>query len=655
MCLSLLSLQIRAFLSSEDSLPDQLGGSKAKFLRSQDTVLTTAKDIELGIEGRHRYFDTSGDDHFWKLGFLGSGGSGDVEKVVLRLSLGVYARKRFRRPRITTREWVAKFKQFEREIDALKRLQHHHLVEIVGSYSDRLSLAFIMRLVADYNLLTFLQSLKGPDQLPALRSFYGCLASTVAYLHSREVYHMDIKLENILINNGDLYVADFGSAHDWSKKEQSTTVTNTPRAPWYQPPELAKYHCAPRNWATDIWSLGVVFLEMTSVLRGKSIQAFRRYLTENGTLHQYVFNNASATASWTEILRKCESPDFDNEPLMWIYGMTRPTAPDRPRASKLLELIHDSSAGEQFRRSCCSERIREVVEDSSNTSTLWQGFDEKDKDEDLLIQRLLESEQTPHSFQLQRASTNRSIEDWLSNEDSVDMDALDVTEDHLRGDNDLPFDLIEDGIGGVTSQFPFELTEDAISETKFQSFATPAIPERLRGFDVSGRSSALPGAWDDWDEPDEESMAYELALDDLDSDDSELTVKPIIDRKELVTILEEQSASGASSSPTSSGYENGSRLSQPAGELQPGTAAPDLIATEHIRHWASGIRNVAGLKVTELKLQTVILTFYPAICAQPNLAFCFQNLRIRGRHSSHPVYRSGFFTYVSRYSLYPDK
>lgn len=213
------------------------------------------------------------------------------------------------------------------EISALKRLSHRHLVEIVGSYTDEQCYAFLMKPVADCNLHTYLSKMKA-NLFPTLRTFFGCLAEAVAYLHFQKIHHMDIKPQNILINEGEIYLADFGAAHDWTGKERSTTWASMPRTISYCPPEVGRDPNAPRNYATDIWSLGVVFLEMVTVLRNGKLKAFRAFLTQHGTKHQFVWGNAPATYKWLEILRQSDAgPECDNEPLSWVKDMLERRGP----------------------------------------------------------------------------------------------------------------------------------------------------------------------------------------------------------------------------------------------------------------------------------------------------------------------------------------
>ena len=77
---------------------------------------------------------------------------------------------------------------------------------------------------------------------------------------------------------------DFGTAFDWSKTGQSMTRSNAGdvRTPRYQSPEVAdgEFHRS-----SDMWSLGVVFLEMVTILRGKTLQQMDEFLAAPGRCH----------------------------------------------------------------------------------------------------------------------------------------------------------------------------------------------------------------------------------------------------------------------------------------------------------------------------------------------------------------------------------
>lgn len=80
----------------------------------------------------------------------------------------------------------------------------------------------------------------------------------VQYLHYNKVIHRDIKSENILIDNGKIYLADFGTCCILPEFEYfGKTVIGTP---YYISPEIIEGK--EYTYQTDIYSLGCLFCEI---------------------------------------------------------------------------------------------------------------------------------------------------------------------------------------------------------------------------------------------------------------------------------------------------------------------------------------------------------------------------------------------------------
>jgi serine/threonine protein kinase len=87
-------------------------------------------------------------------------------------------------------------------LSLFKGLNHSHLVQLIGSYSLPESINLLMTPVADEDLSTFLSSVPhNPENKTLVRSFFGCLASALNYLHEGGVCHKNVKPSNILISN----------------------------------------------------------------------------------------------------------------------------------------------------------------------------------------------------------------------------------------------------------------------------------------------------------------------------------------------------------------------------------------------------------------------------------------------------------------------
>jgi len=215
---------------NDENLPDVIKGhdKRAKFLSLQDMVLCRQDDISaLEVGGTHLHLHAFGDTYFTSDGKLGEGGFGKVYRVHSRLSLREYALKLIYRG-VSALKDAENCRQFESELQALKRLSHRHIVRLVGSYTDAKHLGLIMTPIADMNLNDFLR-LPNTDPIlrkRQLRSYFGCLATALAYLHTRQVRHNDIKPHNVLLKDSSVYMSDFGTSRIRSGGDESTTPSS---------------------------------------------------------------------------------------------------------------------------------------------------------------------------------------------------------------------------------------------------------------------------------------------------------------------------------------------------------------------------------------------------------------------------------------------
>jgi serine/threonine protein kinase len=162
------------------------------------------------------------------------------------------------------------------EVSHLTRLNHSHIVRVIGTYVKGRELSILLYPVADYNLETFLDEYRATPEKSDLwismrysrDRLYCCLSSAVQFIHRNLTKHMDIKPQNILIQqmydrHYHVYVADFGIARSYETPEEIETDGRTSFTKRYAAPEVVNK--GPRGLPADIFSLGCVFLEITSI------------------------------------------------------------------------------------------------------------------------------------------------------------------------------------------------------------------------------------------------------------------------------------------------------------------------------------------------------------------------------------------------------
>ncbi|OCL02092.1 kinase-like protein, partial [Glonium stellatum] len=334
--------------------------ARAKFLEHQHLVLSPQAASVESNEHPHRHFSDDGNMHFVPIKKLGSGAYGQVDHVWSRLSANEYARKRISRGRTFQRDKKA-IQDFEKELRTLKKLSHRHLVSYVGSYTDPKYVAILMAPVADMNLMEYLKIDPFPiDQLATLRHYFGCLASALVYLHANKIRHKDIKPHNILVHLDNILISDFGTSLDWSDRSCSASQGKPATfSPKYCAPEVREHMI--RGSSADIYSLGYVFLEMLTVLRGQSLEKINDI---QSTVNPEDYPNTAQRAGelWIASLSSKLSCTYDDEPLEWIADMLRVEPKERPSAQELLNQIQLSIGN--FIGSCCADGSEGSVDSS---------------------------------------------------------------------------------------------------------------------------------------------------------------------------------------------------------------------------------------------------------------------------------------------------
>jgi serine/threonine protein kinase len=146
---------------------------------------------------------------------------------------------------------------------------------------------------ANANLSEFLENYREiPDrdtspEADTLRRSFGCLVSGLAYIHRKGIRHKDIKPQNILVNGKVVIYTDFGASKAFNVASDSTTEG---------PPDfLSRKYCAPevlkheqRNYASDVYSLGRVFIETLSALTDRTLDANQLFSAIMDELHEYL-------------------------------------------------------------------------------------------------------------------------------------------------------------------------------------------------------------------------------------------------------------------------------------------------------------------------------------------------------------------------------
>lgn len=151
-----------------------------------------------------------------------------------------------------------------REICLLKELSHKNIVRLCDVLHSEKKLTLVFE-YSDQDLKKYFDSCNGEIDIDTVKSFMYQLLKGLAFCHSRNVLHRDLKPQNLLINkNGELKLADFGLARAFGIPVRcySAEVVTL----WYRPPDVlfgAKLY----STSIDMWSAGCIFAELANAGR----------------------------------------------------------------------------------------------------------------------------------------------------------------------------------------------------------------------------------------------------------------------------------------------------------------------------------------------------------------------------------------------------
>ena len=103
---------------------------------------------------------------------------------------------------------------FEREVAILNSLRHPGICRLVHTTSDSVNHLLVIELCDGGDFFSVVS--QGALAEEVALGYFCQIVSAVGYCHSKEVYHRDLKLENVLVHEGRLKIADFGMAKNCS-------------------------------------------------------------------------------------------------------------------------------------------------------------------------------------------------------------------------------------------------------------------------------------------------------------------------------------------------------------------------------------------------------------------------------------------------------
>ena len=195
---------------------------------------------------------------FYKYGrIIGRGAFGKVNIGLNILTGRVVAIKSFNKQNISN---FTSEEKIRKETNLMRNLRHPSITKILEMFESEKYVLIIMEYISGGNLQSFVKKRRKLNEKTA-KILFKQIMEGIKYIHSKNIVHRDIKLENILIDlNNNIKICDFGV----SKRIHSNSILEDQcGTPVYMAPEIIKNE-GYKGFPVDIWSAGVSLYLMLS-------------------------------------------------------------------------------------------------------------------------------------------------------------------------------------------------------------------------------------------------------------------------------------------------------------------------------------------------------------------------------------------------------
>lgn len=150
------------------------------------------------------------------------------------------------------------------EITNLSKLQHPNIIKFIEAFEANDTIYYVMEYIDGKNLDDYIVNKHGLDEEEAIR-IVKQIGSALSYMHSKGIYHFDLKPANIMMRrNGDAVIIDFGNSMQNFPNIKTKSLLSIPGgSAGYAPFEQVIHDADKSTFATiDVYALGATLFKM---------------------------------------------------------------------------------------------------------------------------------------------------------------------------------------------------------------------------------------------------------------------------------------------------------------------------------------------------------------------------------------------------------
>ncbi|KAF5324648.1 hypothetical protein D9611_004380 [Ephemerocybe angulata] len=325
-------------------------------LRSKTAKLPPLTDLtgQVELESRHPEFKGTYNDVY-----LGTWL--DKEKVAVRF------------PR-TLSDSAVVHKKFQQEVSMWRTFDHPNVLPLYGIVYIGKHLYSVSPWMSHGTAIGYVQKYPEANQLKLLSE----ISEGLAYLHAKDIVHGDLRGANVLISeDGVARLSDFGLSKFLEDCNKGLTSASSINPRWFAPEILKE---KPLSKESDIWSLGMTFLELLTGQQPFShiihdfnvMNEISKYRTPNRPTSEPAVSAGLNDALWG-LLKRCWEKPKDRptiqEVLLTLAEIRGEASSSRSMRSAKTKLSTIFTIKNSRKNSSGSRPTTANSEDSSNSST----------------------------------------------------------------------------------------------------------------------------------------------------------------------------------------------------------------------------------------------------------------------------------------------
>jgi serine/threonine-protein kinase len=153
--------------------------------------------------------------------------------------------------------------KFKTEAERLCQLRNEHIVGVHDFFEENGTAYYVMEYIEGKSLSQIQKESGSPMPEPQALSVLNQMLDALESVHSRQIWHMDIKPGNILIDQyGKCTLIDFGASKQTDVEGMVTASTSLAYTPGYAPPEQVGGNKEKWGPWTDLFALGATMYNL---------------------------------------------------------------------------------------------------------------------------------------------------------------------------------------------------------------------------------------------------------------------------------------------------------------------------------------------------------------------------------------------------------